>query len=61
MNEFPLDGTTEAEVTETGLVLHVPNKQVARLIQLGIHADRETRRRSQRRKAQRLARRINRK
>jgi len=54
------NGTTEATVTDEGMTLQVPNRQVARLIQLGIAADRKQRLRAMRRRQQRLARRRNR-
>lgn len=43
-----------------GVTFMVPNKRVARLVQLGVHAERAQRQRIARRKAQRLARRRNR-
>lgn len=53
-------GTVPADVTDDGIILQVPNKQVARLVQLGVHADREQRRRKERRQAERASRRRNR-
>lgn len=54
------EGSVSAEVTDEGLVLQVPNRRVARLIQLGLGVEREQRRRQQRRRTQRAARRRNR-
>lgn len=52
--------STEALVSDDGMTLQVPNKHISRLIQLGIHADREDRQRKARRQEQRRARRRNR-
>lgn len=59
MTPDPL-GTTSAEVTDDGIVVQVPNRQIARLIALGVSVDRKNRQRVQRRRNQRRSRRMNR-
>lgn len=58
--EMAPKGTTPADVTDDGIVVQVPNKAVARLLQLGVAASREQQRRVDRRRQQRLSRRRNR-
>lgn len=53
-------GVTEADVKDDGMVIQVPNKVIARLLQLGLHADRAQRRRAARRRQQKNSRRRNR-
>ena len=54
-------GTTPARVEPDGsVIIQVPNKKVARWVQLGIHVEVEQQRRAARRKAQKLSRKRNR-
>lgn len=60
MNDVPVIEMEVQPPDGPAFTLQVPSKRVARLLQLGIHAEREQARRVARRKAQRRARRLNR-
>lgn len=53
-------GAVPMTETDDGIELAVPSKRVARLVQLGLHAERSAKARRDRRRAQRASRRRNR-
>ena len=56
-----MDGHNQATVDENGnMVIQVPSKRIARLVQLGVHVEVAARKREQRRKAQKQSRKRNR-
>ena len=60
VRDWPVASTPAAVQPDGEIIIQVPNKYVARLVQLGTHALRAERQRVARRKAERGARRRNR-
>ncbi len=52
--------TTPARVEDGRVIIDVPNKRIARLVQLGVHAERAAKHRQMRRRMERASRRRNR-